>query len=191
MELSERAAELYQESDDRRGHALAISNLGGIALERGEYAKASELSEQAYALFETLEDSEGMALALVNQGFSALSEQEPERALELLRDALRRLAELEFKDVIGYCFEGLAAVLVLTGRAEEAAKLLGAAEALRESLGVELAPAEQATHKETVDAVRARLGEERFSDAWRQGRELSLDAAIAYALEEEEARVQQ
>jgi predicted ATPase/DNA-binding SARP family transcriptional activator len=189
MDLSERAAELYQESGDRRGHALAISNLGGIALERGEYAKASELSEQAYALFEGLEDSEGMALALVNQGFSALSEHQPERSLELLRDALRRLAELEFKDVIGYCFEGLAAVLVLTGRAEEAARLLGAAEALRESLGVELAPAEHATHKETVDAVRARLGEERFSDAWRQGRELSLDAAIAYALEEEGARV--
>ena len=45
--------------------------------------------------------------------------------------------------MIGYCFEGLAAVLALTGRAEEAAKLLGAAEALRESLGVGLAPAEQ------------------------------------------------
>jgi hypothetical protein len=102
---------------------------------------------------------------------------------------LRRLAELEFKDVIGYCFEGLAAVLGLTGRAEEASKLLGAAEALRESLGVGLAPAEQATHDETVAAVRKALGEERFSAAWRQGRELALDEAIAYALEEEGARV--
>ena len=156
IELSERAAELYDESDDRRGHALAISNLGGIALERGEYAKAAELSEQAYGLFETLEDSEGMAFALVNQGFAALSEHQHERALELLREALRRLAELEFKDVIGYCFEGLAAVLALTGRAEEAARLLGAAEVLRESLGVGLAPAEQATHDETVAAVRQR-----------------------------------
>jgi predicted ATPase/DNA-binding SARP family transcriptional activator len=188
MDLSERAAELYQESGDRRGHALAISNLGGIALERGEYVKASTLSEEAYGLFETLEDSEGMALALVNQGFAALSEHQPDRSIELLRDALRRLAELEFKDVIGYCFEGLAAVLVLTGRQEESAKLLGAAEALRESLGVHLAPAEQSTHAETVDAVRAGLGEKRFSDAWRQGRELTLDEAIAYALEEEGAR---
>jgi len=93
--------------------------------------------------------------------------------------------------VIGYCFEGLAAVLVLTERAEEAAKLLGAAEMLRESLGVELAPAEQSTHTETVNAVRARLGEVRFGDVWRQGRELSLDEAIAYALEEEGARVRQ
>jgi predicted ATPase len=189
IELSERAAELYEESGDRRGHALAISNLGGIALERGEYAKAAELSEQAYGLFETLEDSEGMAFALVNQGFAALSEHQHERAIELLREALRRLAELEFKDVIGYCFEGLAAVLALTERGEEAARLLGAAEALRESLGVGLAPAEQATHDETVTAVKAALGEGRFSAAWRQGRELALDEAIAYALEEEGARV--
>ena len=66
--------------------------------------------------------------------------------------------------------------------------LLGAAEALRESLGVGLAPAEQATHDDTVAAVQAALGEERFSAAWRQGRELALDEAIAYALEEEEAQ---
>jgi tetratricopeptide (TPR) repeat protein len=189
IELSERAAELYGESGDQRGHALAISNLGGIALERGEYAKAASLSEQAYGLFETLDDSEGMAFALVNQGFAALSEKQHERAIELLRQALRRLAELEFKDVIGYCFEGLAAVLAFTRRPEEAAKLLGAAEALRESLGVGLAPAEQTTHDETVEAVRAALDEQHFGAAWRQGRELPLEDAIAYALEDVTARV--
>jgi predicted ATPase/DNA-binding SARP family transcriptional activator len=188
IELSERSAELYQESGDKRGHALAVSNLGGIALEHGEYAKAAKLSEQAYGLFEALEDAEGMAFALVNQGLAALSERQHDRAVELLREALRRLAELEFRDVIGYCFEGLAAVLALTGRAEEASKLLGAAEALRESLGVGLAPAEQATHDETVAAVQGSLGEKRFSAAWRQGRELALDEAIAYALAEEGAR---
>jgi tetratricopeptide (TPR) repeat protein len=186
--LSERAAELYRESGDRRGHALAVSNLGGIALEHGEYAKAASLSEQAYGLFETLEDSEGMAFALVNQGFAALSEHEHERALELLRQALRLLAELEFRDVIGYCFEGLAAVLAFTGQAEAAARLLGAAEALRESLGVDLAPAERETHEETAAAVRRALGEEQFSAAWRLGRELALAEAIAYALAEEPAR---
>src|SRR5439155_10295425 len=123
-----------------------------------------------------------------NQGFAALSEHEHERALALLRKALRRLAELEFRDVIGYCFEGLAAVLCLIGRAEPAVRLLGAAEALRESLGVDLAPAERETHEETAGAVREAVGEERFSAAWRQGREMSLDEAIAYALAKELAR---
>ena len=78
-------------------------------------------------------------------------------------------------------------MLALTGRAEEASRLLGAAEALRESLGVGLAPAERATHDETVAALAQALGEERFSAVWRQGRELALDEAIAYALEEEAA----
>jgi predicted ATPase/DNA-binding SARP family transcriptional activator len=185
ISLSERAAELYRESGEQRGHALAVSNLGGIALERGEYAKAASLSEQAYGLFQTLEDSEGMAFALVNQGFAALFEDEHERALVFFRKALRLLAELEFRDVIGYCFEGLAAVLSLTGQAEPAARLLGAAEGLRESLGVSLAPAERETHEETKVALREALGEKEFSTAWRLGRELALGEAIAYALREE------
>ncbi|HMI99837.1 MAG TPA: BTAD domain-containing putative transcriptional regulator [Gaiellaceae bacterium] len=187
ISLSERAADLYRESGEQRGHALAISNLGGIALERGDYAKAASLSEEAYGLFQMLEDSEGMAFALVNQGFAALSEHEHERALAFLRKALRRLVELEFRDVIGYCFEGLAAVLSLTGQAGPAARLLGAAEALRESLGVNLAPAEQETHEETAVALRQALGEEQFSAAWRLGRELPLDEAIAFALQEQAA----
>jgi hypothetical protein len=91
--------------------------------------------------------------------------------------------------VIGYCFEGLAAVLAFTKRPEEAAKLLGAAEALRESLGVGLAPAEQATHDETVAAVRDALDEAHFGAAWRQGRKLTLDDAVAHALEDEPAHV--
>ncbi|MEP6909195.1 MAG: BTAD domain-containing putative transcriptional regulator [Actinomycetota bacterium] len=188
IELSEQAAELYSESGDRRGHALAVSNLGGIALERGDYEKAAALSEQAYGLFQMLEDSEGMAFALVNQGFAALSEQEHERALELLRKALRLLAELEFRDVIGYCFEGLAGVLALTGHPGPSVRLLGAADALRESLGVDLAPAERETHEKTAGAIRTALGEEQFSAEWRLGRELPLDQAIAYALQEEVAR---
>ncbi len=187
ISLSERAAELYRESGDQRGHALAVSNLGGIALEDGDYVKAASLSEEAYGLFQTLEDSEGMAFALVNQGFAALFEHEHERALVFLRKALRRLVELEFRDVIGYCFEGLAAVLSLTGQAGSAARLLGAAEALRESLGVGLAPAERETHEETKLALREALGEEEFSAVWRLGRELTLDEAIVYALQAEAA----
>jgi len=187
MSLSERAAELYSETDDRRGHALAVSNLGSIALERGEYAQAAALSEQAFGLFDALDDSEGMAFALVNQGFAALCQKHPDRALELLRGALRLFAELEFRDVIGYCFEGLAAVLALLGRAEPAARLLGAAEAVRESLGVSLAPAERATHDETVAALGAALGEKRFRAAWLAGGALPLDDAVAFALTGESA----
>jgi len=79
-------------------------------------------------------------------------------------------------------------VLAFTGEADPTARLVGAAEALRESVGVGLAPTERETHETTSAAVREALGEKRFSAAWRLGRELPLDEAIAYALAKEPAR---
>ena len=78
-------------------------------------------------------------------------------------------------------------MLALTAQAGPATRLLGAAEALRESLGVGLAPAERKTHEETKVALREALGEEEFSSVWRLGRELTLDEAVVYALQEEAA----
>ena len=40
------------------------------------------------------------------------------------------------------------------------------------------------------DGTFGRGGEERFTGAWLQGREMPLDDAIAYALEEETARIE-
>jgi predicted ATPase len=179
--LSEQAASLYGEAGNRRGRALAVSNLGAIALEEADFSNAKSLSAEAYALFEELSDGEGMAFALVNQGYAELAEGSYDRALELLRESMRGLAELGFQDVIGYCFEGLAAVYTFQGRTKAAARLLGAAEALRERLGVELAPAERETHDETVAAVRSALGAS-FAAEWDEGRSMSLDKAVAYAL---------
>ena len=170
IELSERAAELYGESEDKRGHALAISNLGGIALERGRVREGRQAERAGVRAVRDARGQRGHGVRAGQPGLRGPLEGQLDRAVQLLREALRRLAELEFRDVIGYCFEGLAAVLALTGRAEEASKLLGAAEALRASLGVGLAPAEQATHDKTVRAVRETLGEKRFSAEWRQGR---------------------
>jgi predicted ATPase/DNA-binding SARP family transcriptional activator len=179
--LSEQAASLYGEAGDRRGRALAVSNLGAIALEEADFSNAKTLSAEAYDLFEELSDGEGMAFALVNQGYAALAEGSYDRALEFLRESMRGLAELGFQDVIGYCFEGLAAVYTFQGRVKAAARLLGAADALRERLGVDLAPAERETHEETVTAVRSQLGGS-FVAEWEEGRSMSVDRAVAYAL---------
>ena len=131
-----------------------------------------------------------MAFALVNQGFAALSQKQHDRAIDLLRQALRRLAELEFRDVIGYCFEGLAAVLAFT----DAPRRRRGCWAPRRRCARAWASGSRRRSRrrttETVEAVRSALAEARFGGAWRQGRELPLEDAIAYALEEESARIQ-
>jgi hypothetical protein len=68
--------------------------------------------------------------------------------------------------------------------AERAARLWGAAEALRERLGAPLPPNERAEYEREVAAVRQALGAEGFAVAWAAGRSLTEEQAGAYALGE-------
>jgi hypothetical protein len=71
------------------------------------------------------------------------------------------------------------------GDAERAARLFGAAEALREALGAPLPPVERAHYDRSIATVRAALGEKAFAAAWTAGRAMPLEAAVARATEEE------
>jgi AMMECR1 domain-containing protein len=65
-----------------------------------------------------------------------------------------------------------------------AARLLGAAEALRGAIGLFRTPRDEEANARLIATVRAALGEERFAASWEEGRAMSLEQAIEYALEE-------
>ena len=67
-----------------------------------------------------------------------------------------------------------------------AARLGGAASALRESIGSPQTPAEQETTDKTMGAVREALGGGAFAAAWDAGRAMTLEQAVEYALSEGE-----
>ncbi len=68
------------------------------------------------------------------------------------------------------------------GQPERAAVVLGAASALRQTSGASRDLLDRAAYAETLAAVRAAAGDERFAAAWARGQSLSLNAAIAEAL---------
>ena len=71
---------------------------------------------------------------------------------------------------------------VLPGKADTAVRLLSCFEALREQIGVSEAWVAR-MNEETLSAIRARLDEGAFAEAWEQGRALTIDEAVALALE--------
>jgi len=81
------------------------------------------------------------------------------------------------------CLEGLAVTASTRGESERAARLFGAADALREAAGVTLPPPHRAIHEPRVAAVRAALRPEVFESAWTAGRAMSLEQAVRYALQ--------
>jgi hypothetical protein len=79
--------------------------------------------------------------------------------------------------VIADAVEGLAGAAMAAGRTEEAATLLGSADALRERF--RLTGSQRMDRERVSAAVRERLGAERFELARRRGEAMTVEEILA------------
>src|SRR5260370_29447450 len=78
--------------------------------------------------------------------------------------------------------EGFADLASAAGRPRRAARLFGAAEALREMTGAPLEEADRAGHERQVGVIRKRLGVQTLTNEWTAGRSTSPEDAARFAL---------
>jgi len=110
------------------------------------------------------------------------------------RESLALRRELGDRRGIAECLEGLAEEDRGTapcrdqtpsqGQPERAARLLGAAEALRTRIGAPLPPHRRPEYETHRAALRVTLGEAAYTAAWSAGRALTWEEAVAEALGE-------
>lgn len=112
-----------------------LSNLGGVAEGRGEYAKAATFYRESLDLYRELEEKRGIALLTGRLGGIARVQADHARAAALYDESLRLHRELGDRLGISQDLEGVAAMRAARGRPGSAARLWAAAEALREEIG--------------------------------------------------------
>jgi hypothetical protein len=78
---------------------------------------------------------------------------------------------------------GLSGIATESGSPEQGAHLLGAAEAMTASFGAPIFPRDQPVRDRCLSALTAALGEERLAAAREVGRTLTVEQAIAQALD--------
>jgi DNA-binding CsgD family transcriptional regulator len=102
-------------------------------------------------------------------------------ARTLYEESLSMAAKgVDDKGLIPSCMEGLASlVAVQGGEMTWAARLLGAAEALREAIGVPIWPVDRPGYERLVADVRTNLGEKASAVAWAEGRAMTPEQALA------------
>jgi predicted ATPase/class 3 adenylate cyclase/DNA-binding CsgD family transcriptional regulator len=102
------------------------------------------------------------------------------RAERDAHDALALTAELGAQLAVPDILECLAASAAGAGSLDEAARLLGAADAARSRMGAVRFAVHQADYEAAVATIRTALGDDEFDQAWADGAGLSTDEAIAY-----------
>ena len=106
---------------------------------------------------------------------------EYERAKSLLVESLTIRVATGVNWGIDECLEGLAGVAGAEGQPLRSARLFGAADRIRKTMGAPLPPAERPTYERHQAIARAQIDEAAFEAAWAEGREMTMEQAIEYA----------
>jgi non-specific serine/threonine protein kinase len=160
-----------------------LFSLGYTLLLEGDYERGASLTEEGATL--TLEHGyaeSSPVFVLHNLGWVALLRGDHERAKTSYEEGLARCKELGEKLLAPESLEGLACVAGAEGEAERAAKLFGAAEALRGALSVRPEPDLRKLQEPYLVMARSQLEEGAWTEAWEEGRAMSMEQAIEYAL---------
>ena len=186
--LEEEALAIFRMLGDQAGIVRLSLNMGTDAYDQGNYDRATTLLEEAISLGRSVGSWHSVAYALNNLALVELERQEYERAEMLQAEALDLWQDLGNEVGIADCFENFAMFRVAQHESELAARLFGAAHALRAPTGVPGRPGDREYLARFISAARTDLGEARFAAAWEQGEAMPLDDAIAHALGEERGR---
>jgi len=187
--LREEAEAQRREFLDRQALAELLFFLAIAAwYEEGDYERSVALFEEKLALSRELEDVRGITMCIISLGMAALEHGDYERAAGLLEEGLRPLRRLRDKTGIAYGLLALAGVAGLRGEPARAARLWGAAEALREAIGLPLADFDHShyDYENRLAVARAQLNEATWEAAWAEGKAMKPEEAVEYALSDEE-----
>ncbi len=148
-----------------------------VALARGDLALARQLADDDVAAavgWFTVH-------ALTTRARVALAANKPGQAERDAQEALTRAADLRAHLFLPDLLEILAVLAHDAGNHSQAARLFGAAQAVRQRTGVVRFRIYDTEYSVSVGATRETLGEEQFQVAWDSGAAMSTDEAIAYA----------
>jgi predicted ATPase len=183
------ASYLYNESlviqrqlGDRRGIAVTLNNLGNLALDSKNYTEARRHLEEAVKLQKEVGDRAYIANALNNLGNVARAQEDYNVAQSLYNDSLIINQELGDKWALAYLLEDVGSLAVMQNKPERALRLIGAAFALREAIGAPRSASEQTKLDNILELAHLELNNAQYTAFCDEGRSLSLEQAIEYAL---------
>ena len=182
--LGEEAVTLGRALADGGGVARALLIVGLAAVARGDYKRAVALHEESLELAREAEDGLAMALSLGMGTFASLGLGDDRRARALCEEGLRLSLQPRVMNVTAFHLHASAALASSQGRPARSAKLWGAAESVRETIGAKLSPVELEVYGPYIDSARTRLEEAAWEEAWAEGKAMRVEEAVEYALAE-------
>ncbi len=180
--LMEAAFAQFAELGERVWQGIVLRDLGIVAGQLGDHDRAKVYHQEGLALWREMDHPWGVPASLRNLADEALERGDIVTAAGHYRESLDRWRHLREKIHLGGCLFGVARVALAMGQPRQAARLVGAMEAVNDSLGTAHPPGRREALEKVVASAQSALGEAGWGQAWDEGRALSLGEAVVEAI---------
>jgi predicted ATPase/DNA-binding XRE family transcriptional regulator len=185
--LAGESVTLYRALDDQSGAGLALTVLGEVAFGKGNPARAEQLFDESEKLLRAAGSRWNLAANLSIRAVTTAMRGDHAQSIALLRESLSLALRLHDTQIAAYSLEGLAGASAMLGEVRRAARLFGAAEALRERTGSVIGLATlRDLHERHLAALRARFDADDLKAEWSGGRAMTFEQAAEYVLGNDE-----
>jgi predicted ATPase len=177
----------YRDLGDRFMTGEVLNALGEVARFVGDDERAGTFYEQALEILRELRSRFPPAIPLMGLAWVSLHRGDYRKATALFEESLKLHREYGYKlGMMEECLGGFAAIFGMSGKPAPAARLFGAVESLLERIGMagRMEPQDQKEFDHYITVVRAQLDEGDFEKARVEGRAMTLEQAIEFALRE-------
>ena len=188
----EESLQLSRELGDIVLIAWSLHYLGTLAYTQANEQQADIFWQDSLIQFRAANQRLGISCVLTYLAMVALDQNNRDRASAYLAESLTTLQGLDEIWMTVRTLEVFGRLAaVVASRMKDAqptllcsARIFGAAELLRETLHSRIMPFERRSYDRGLAALRSQLDEPTLAAAWAEGRTMTVDQAVAYALEQ-------
>ncbi len=182
-QYADEGAVLVQESGDRWAMTMSLIGMAVGAIYRGDLAEARARFEPLGPMFVELGDRHRANMVKSELAHLDRHEGHFEKAEAAYRETILQWKRLGHRAAIAHQLECFATIALARQQYARAARLYGAAAALREKIGIAMTQPEKVEYDGQVADLRTKLDERTLAAAWAEGQALSMDQAIQLARE--------
>ena len=170
--------------EGKMGLSWTLTFLGDVALNQNAPNAARSIYEESVAILREIGDKNFMAYALRRLGLLAWREKDYSNAIALCQESLSLNRELgDLRGVLA-CLAGFADIAVAQEKFARAAQIMAAVEIQLTAMGMRLLPVDKMEYERNLALLCTKLDEKILTKFRAQGKAMSLDDAIAFALQE-------
>jgi predicted ATPase/class 3 adenylate cyclase len=182
-EYASQSTKILKEHGYEWAYALILLGIGMMAKYTGDFKVSRENLTNVLPLFQKMGDIQRVMMIQSEFGHMQRYEGHFDKAEQTYRETIVAWQKIGHFAAVAHQLELFAFIAFAHGQSQRAARLFGAAEALREHVNIQMSHFERLEYDKQVAELRHSMDERALRDFWAEGRGMTTEQAVQFALE--------